>query len=347
MGQSSVTVHGGGVLGGSGTATSASVAAGGGIEGGYNGTGTLTLTSLAYAGSGSFTPNSYASHPASGSAATLDVTGINALNPGAGHVTVNLGTPIAMSSGTYHLIQYSGAIGGNGSAAFTLGTVYNTPRGQLSYGLVNNPGYLNVAVTVTPVIWTGSLSTVWNATDTLPAPMNWSYAGSGTNFQVGDFVQFDNSTASGGNVDISNGNVLPTAVLFNNDSAHPYTVTGTNGIGGTAQVVKNGPGIVTMMASNSYTGGTVVNGGTLQIGNAAINGTIGSGAYNIASGARLYLNYATATPSGDGTWSNNIFGAGTLELNSAQAVNASAKWGPQFGYSHGLRPRLHRHAASR
>ena len=33
-----------------------------------------------------------------------------------------------MSSGTYHLIQYSGAIGGNGSAAFTLGTVYNTRR---------------------------------------------------------------------------------------------------------------------------------------------------------------------------------------------------------------------------
>ena len=52
-------------------------------------------------------------------------------------------------------------------------------------------------------------------------------------------------------------------------------------------MVKNGPGIVTMMASNSYTGGTVVNGGTLQIGNAAINGTIGSGAYNIASGAAL------------------------------------------------------------
>ena len=50
--------------------------------------------------------------------------------------------------------------------------------------------------------------------------------------------------------------------------------------------------------------------------------------YNIASGTRLYLNYATATPSGDGTWSNNIFGAGTLELNSAQAVNASAQWGP-------------------
>src|SRR4029077_7854989 len=47
----------GGVLGGSGTVPSATVAAGGGIEGCFNGTGTLTLASLAYAGSGSFTTN--------------------------------------------------------------------------------------------------------------------------------------------------------------------------------------------------------------------------------------------------------------------------------------------------
>ena len=65
---------------------------------------------------------------------------------------------------------------------------------------------------------------------------------------------------------------------------------------------------MTMTASNSYSGGTQINGGTLQIGNAATNGTIGSGPYNIAAGGRLYLNYATAVPAGSLTWSNDISG---------------------------------------
>ncbi len=197
-------------------------------------------------------------------------------------------------------------------------------------GLVNNSSahQIDVSAVVTPVIWTGSTSTAWNATDTLPAPGNWTFSGGTTNFQPNDIVQFDNSTAAGGTVDISNGDVLPTAVVFNNDASHPYTITGSNGIGGAAQVVKNGAGIVTMTASNSYTGGTQINGGTLQIGNAATNGTIGSGLYNIGAGGRLYLNYATAVPAGSLTWSNDISGAGVLELNSVQAVNGSANWGP-------------------
>ena len=198
----------------------------------------------------------------------------------------------------------------------------------MSYGdLVNNPGEIDLNVVVTPVIWTGSTSTAWNASDTLPLPGNWTFSGSATNFLPGDVVHFDNSTASGGSVDISNGDVLPAAVEFNNDALHPYVITGVNGIGGAARVVKDGPGLVTMTASNSYTGGTLINGGTLQIGNAATNGTIGSGPYNIGAGGRLYLNYATAVPAGSLTWSNDISGAGVLELNSAQPVNGTAQWG--------------------
>ena len=68
---------------------SASVAVGGGIEGGYKGTGTLTLGSLAYAGSGSFTTNGYTNYPASGGSAPLSVTGNNAVNAGGSPIAVN------------------------------------------------------------------------------------------------------------------------------------------------------------------------------------------------------------------------------------------------------------------
>ncbi len=259
-----VTVNAG-LFGGRGTSPGASVAVGGGIEGGYNGAGALTLGLLGYTGSGTFTSNGYASFPASAGAAPLNVTGSNGLTIGASPVVINLGGPPAGISGIYHLIHYSGAIGG-GFGDFTLGTTgANTPRGQVnSISLVNDPGYVNLSVSVTPVIWTGSLSTAWNANDTLPAPGNWSYSGGTTNFQVGDDVQFDNSTASGGTVVISNGPVLPTAVSFNNDAAHPYTLTGLNGIGGTGALVKNGAGSLTITNSNGYTGGTNLLGGAIN-----------------------------------------------------------------------------------
>jgi autotransporter-associated beta strand protein len=312
----------GGFLGGNGSAANVTVAAGGGIEGGYASAGTLTLASLTYSGSGAL---NIAPAP---SYVPVIVSGFNSMTAsgGAGSVVVNVLAPPA-ASGIYPVLQYSGSIQGTGFAAFAVGAEPTSPR-CATYGLVNNPGEIDMNIVVTPVIWTGSASTAWNANDTLGPPKNWTFNGSATNFLPGDIVQFDNSTASGGTINIGNGNVLPSEVLFNNDASHPYTVTGGNGIGGAAPVVKNGPGIVTMTAANSYTGGTTINGGTLQIGNAVSNGAIGSGLYNIAAGGRLYLNYATAVPSGNGTWSNNISGAGTLELNSAQAVNGSAQWGP-------------------
>ncbi len=126
-----VAVGNGGVLGGSGTAGAVSVASGGGIEGGENGIGTLTVTSLAYSGSGTFVTNGYANYPASAGVAPLNVTASGGLNPGAGFVTINLSGPIATSNGTYNLIQYSGAIGGSGSPAFTLGAAPTSPEGAL------------------------------------------------------------------------------------------------------------------------------------------------------------------------------------------------------------------------
>ncbi len=78
-----------------------------------------------------------------------------------------------------------------------------------------------------------------------------------------------------------------------NNSVTPIVVNGpvTGGFGLTTG--GSGALILTNTASG-YSGGTTVTAGTLQIGNAATNGSVGSGTYNIAGGARLYLNYATA-----------------------------------------------------
>ena len=128
-------------------------------------------------------------------------------------------------------------------------------------------------------------------------------------------MQFDNSTASGGTVAINNGNVLPNGTLFNNDAGHPYTLTGSNGISGTGQVIKDGAGIVTMTTNNSYMGGTVINGGTLSIPAVGALGT-GTG-LAIANGAVLDYSGAASGNSPSGLTVNA--GGGAIQVDNAGA----------------------------
>jgi autotransporter-associated beta strand protein len=107
-------------------------------------------------------------------------------------------------------------------------------------------------------------------------------------------------------------------------------------VSGTGSLTLNGSGMLVLTGSNTYSGGTTVSGGTLQIGNGA--STFGAGPYSVSSPARLYLNYAAAVQGGTGTWSNQITGNGTLELNSAQAVNGTANWGPNSSASTVFQP---------
>ena len=99
-------------------------------------------------------------------------------------------------------------------------------------------------------------------------------------------------------------------------------------ITGTGSLTQAGNGTLILNAANSYTGGTTVAAGTLQLGNAAANGTIGSGTYSLAAGTALYLNYLTAITAG--AWTNNLSGSGTLELRSAQGANGRRRLGPGF-----------------
>jgi len=82
---------------------------------------------------------------------------------------------------------------------------------------------------------------------------------------------------------------------------------------GTNALTKSGAGTLLLTGSNTYTGGTFVNGGTLQIGN-FVNGTdtgvIGSGAIVINAGATLAFS-RSPTPT---AISNVISGGGTLNL---------------------------------
>ena len=227
---------------------------------------------------------------------------------------------------TYTLVYYPGG-SFSGSGVFVAGNLANV-QGYIVNDTVN--GYVQLMVTnATPpvansLVWVGTPANNWWD---LSGANVWKYIGSGlpTGYADGATVQLDD-TATDFSVFIA-ANVSPAAITVSNN-VNNYTIGGSAGIMGSGSLTKSGAATLTLVdAANSFAGGTMINNGTVQIGNGAINGSFGPGAYTLAGGTRLYLNYATAVPSGTGLWSSQIGGSGTLELNSAQAVNATAQWG--------------------
>ena len=98
-------------------------------------------------------------------------------------------------------------------------------------------------------------------------------------------------------------------------------------IGG-GYIVKTGSGTLTLNGTNTYTGGTIVSNGVLQIGSGGITGTLGSG--NVTNNAALAFNRADdiddtgfGTISGSGVLDK--LGAGRLALTKAHTYSG-ATW---------------------
>jgi fibronectin-binding autotransporter adhesin len=293
---STATVAAGAVLGGQGYAGAVNVLPGGGIEGGQSGTGSLNLTNLTYSGAGNLnvTPQAFPYVP-------LVVSGNDGLtlNGGTGSVLINIAGP-SLSSGTYHLLEYTGEVMGTDVAGFQIGSSF--ANAHSTYTLVNDQleGYLNLTVTSNPVVWSGSASNSWDTVVRSPGVTNWylQSSGSATDFLTNDQVIFDD-TAKTGNVVINSGNVTASSVTFNNDLLN-YTLSGTSGIAGPGGLTLNGSGAVTITTTNSFTGPVVVNGGTLSvpsIANGGSNSPLGAGtSVTLGNGAMLdYSGVGAAT----------------------------------------------------
>ena len=259
---STVSVAGGATLGGLGSVGPTTVSAGGIVQGGYNGPGTLTLKSLAFSTSGAINV------APSLSLAALNVTGSNALTAsgGAGSVLVNIGSA-SLIAGTYPLIDYSGAIqGASGSGAFTLGT---RPSDSNFYTLQGAAGAIDLFVALNAPYWSGANGAAWDT-----ATCNWGLGsgnGQPSTYSNGLPVVFDDSAGTNGTVTISGADVSPASVTFNN-SVLAYAFQGTNAIAGSTGLTKNGTALLTIANTNSFTGAVTINGGTVAVGSIAIGG---------------------------------------------------------------------------
>ncbi len=295
---------------------------GGVVSAGNGAAGTLSITTLTFNGAGNIT----LANNEIVSAGTLQV---GAVNP-SGIVSLNA-SGASWTNGTfYDLLNFGNTLTTAQLADIAKGTITGTNTRQnatLTTPANGAPaGEIGYTISGDSPAWTGADNGNWTTASTGPNH-NWKLIGGGTatDYISGDDVLFDDThLAPGGatTVNISDASVTPNSVTFNN-SSNSYTVTsaGGYGINGGASLLKTGSGLLALNTSNSYSGGTVISGGTVRLG--ADGALPSAGSVTLANVAGLLLDVnghvETATElSGGGTTGGNVaLGGGTLTVGDS------------------------------
>jgi fibronectin-binding autotransporter adhesin len=198
------------------------------------------------------------------------------------------------------------------------GGITGTPGTNFVY---NNRGSIYVAGNQLLVDNTGPATINWVGDQANPTlwdiktTSNWDNVGSSDMFFTGDTVIF-NDLAVSRDVVIQPAAVNPAAVFFVNDDS-PYTLSG-GAINGNATLSKDGSSSLIVSNNNTFTGGTTINGGTLQLGDGTNStGTLGTG--TITNNASLVTDYG----GNNATVANVIGGVGTLTKNGSGTLIVS------------------------
>ncbi len=173
-------------------------------------------------------------------------------------------------------------------------------------GVSNNGGtinFINNAVNYTfssldATGITGTTALVQSGTGTVTLTGTNSYNGATT--VSGGVLQIGNGTTDG-SIATSSGITDTASLVYNLVGSQSYANI-ISGSGGT--VTKLGTGTLTFSGANSYTGGTTISAGLLQVGNGGTSGALGTGAV-VDNAALLYNQTST-------TISNAISGTGTV-----------------------------------
>ena len=256
-------------------------------------------------------------------------------------VTV-LGAPLALNGNTVISLNYLA-----GSIAPGVYTLFNYPSlaGTGTFTLAST--YPNVTLTVgatttTVTVGNGAVSLNWKGDGTANnwdlTTVNWLNGATSAAFAQGNNVTFNNSGSDTPAVNLTT--VLqPSTVTVN--ATENYMFTGPGSLAGGCSLTVLNSGTLVINNTNTYTGGTYLYNGVLQLGN---NGNAGSVAGPITDNSTLILdhgdiNLVTNAISGTGSLvvngsgteilpSPNLYSggttinAGTLQLNDPNAAGA-------------------------
>ncbi|MFG1184761.1 autotransporter domain-containing protein [Xanthobacter aminoxidans] len=346
IGSGAVDVQSGGTLGGKGSIGGTVTVASGGILSGVQGQ-TLTMQNLNLDGGANV--NVTLSSP--GGAALFNVANDLTLDG-----TLNITSGGAFGPGVYSLITYGGTLTDNG---LDIGT---TPAGSTAgdFGVQTSvAGQVNLVSTALPNLsfWDGDApgnannnivdggSGTWTATSTNWTDMNGSI--NGVMHPQPGFAIFQGAAgtvtidASAGPISVTgmqfatNGYLLtgdpitladPNSIIRVGDGSAAganYKATIGSELTGTGGLNKTDLGTLILTADNTYTGGTTIANGTLQLGN---GGTSGSVVGNIVNDGLLIFNRSDAS-----TFSGAISGNGSILKEGAGTIDLTGNSGTFIG----------------
>jgi outer membrane autotransporter protein len=231
-----------------------------------------------------------------------------------GGVAGALGVVTASGAGTVWSNTTDLSVGD--ASSFNQMTITNGARVMSVNGFIGNAANANsnlVVVAGTNSLWFASGNLVVGGAGI----SNMLVVGSGAmvdvrgTLRVGPNAQFLNSgnllsaateVSAGGQLVVTGGGALGTGAVANSGTLifNPTgTLTVTNTISGIGNMVGNGPGTLVLVSSNSYTGGTLIAGGTVSLKNTY---ALGFGPVTLTGGLLkadpLVMNFATYSQSG-------------------------------------------------
>jgi autotransporter-associated beta strand protein/T5SS/PEP-CTERM-associated repeat protein len=257
-------------------------------------------------------------------AAPVAVSGAVTAN---GAITVNIPTG-AFTIGSIPLISY---VSSAGTATFVTGTL---PVGVAGY-VTNNTTASRIELVVTAAAaprWDGTVNGNWD----INATANWVdlATASPTVFQNGNPVVFNDQAAGTTDVNVVQ-DVQVNSILVTNSSL-TYSITGTKAIGGTAGLTKQGSMPLTIGNTNTYTGATMIQNGTLTVSNLANGGLPSAIGASSASAANLVIDNGTLSYAGPTVAVNRGFSVtgtnstintvGNLTLSGPVAAGAGGRF---------------------
>ena len=192
-----------------------------------------------------------------------------------------------------HYLYFNGTSTAGNAAIANNGNVYFLSDSTAHNASITNTGYLrfhdtstagSASITNSSTLSFGDHSTAGDATIANYGILSFYDNGTAGNAAItnngGGLVDFSNSTGPSGDGKLSAGSIAGAGSFIL--GANELTVGSNNlstevsgvisGIGGS--LVKTGGGTLTLTGDNTYTGGTTINGGTLQLGTADNAGTI-------------------------------------------------------------------------
>jgi len=195
-----------------------------------------------------------------------------------------------------------------GTYTFQLDTVDQT---QFAQTPTSGSGLITVTISSMPQInWNNAGGAGDGQTWDINGNQNWNNGSTATVYTDGSNVTFNDS--NGGNYAVAlTATVSPGSVTVN--SSGNYTISGSGSIAGAGSLTKSGSSTLTLSTINTYTGGTIVNAGTLIVG---VHGALPDGAVSI-SGATLQLGAGTGAAE---ITSLSITGMGTLDINNNHLI---------------------------